>query len=206
MNRGFTLLELLLVIVLSGIILAVVIPRAQRAAHDTKFNQVRQCGAEIAAYMNLWARKQSESQRVGSRYTIKDFFMENIDKGEAGFRSYALVDKYTGDDNFNGVEMLIPPEKIQKNPFNKASYFNEANDDPGRVPSLKTGLLYFVSTIDPAIGNRNFRNFYLIFTGSAGKIYGREGNWYGLMDDKDEDAVRMGIFVDRMPDTDKRGG
>ena len=94
---------------------------------------------------------------------------------------------------------------MQKNPFNGVSYFNEVNDDRVDVPSRKSGLLYFVSSIDPALGNRNYRNFYLIFTGVAGKWFNREANWYGQMDDEDEDAIRRGIFVTRLPDTPRSG-
>lgn len=159
--------------------------------------------------MIQWAQNQAEAQRETSTYTIKDFFMETIDRGGVGFRSDPLINRYTGDDNYNGVEMLIPPEKIQRNPFNGASYFNEVNDDPTYIPSPKPGLLYFVSAIDPALGNRNYRNFYLIFTGATGKWFGREANWYGEMEDDDEDAIRRGIFVTREPDAEPvqpRGG
>ena len=226
---GFTLLEFLLVIVIFGVVLAVVLPRALRATHEAKFNLVRQYGSEIASYMTQWAENQVEAQREDSPYTIKDYFMENIDRATAGFRSYPLINKYTGNDDFNGVEMLVPPEKIQKNPFNGVSYFNEVNDDPRNVPSLKPGLLYFVSAVDPSIGRRYFRNFYLIFTGTgmSGKwlswfsgrnekgeytvqqrrLINRRANWYGQMDNRDEDAIRRGIFVARVPDSkvERRG-
>lgn len=228
--RGFTLLEFLLVITLFGLVLAVVLPRALRATHEAKFGMVRQYGSEIASYMTQWAENKVIAQRELSPYTLKDYFMENIDRGTAGFRSPALIDKYTGDDAFNGVQMLVPPEKIQKNPFNSASYFSEVNDDKEDVPSSKPGLLYFVSAVDPSTANRYFRNFYLIFTGTgmAGqwlpwhtqkdaqgepfiqkqRNVNKRANWYGQMDHKDPDAIRHGIFVARVPDSDfeRRGG
>ena len=200
-SPGFTLLEFILVIALFGLILSVIVPRALRATHEAKFSQVRQHGSEIASYMTQWAQNQVEAQREDSPHTVQDFFRETIDAGRAGFRSFPLINKYTGDDDFNGVEMLVAPEKIQKNPFNGVSYFNEVNDDRADVPSRKPGLLYFVSSIDPALGNRNYRNFYLLFTNVAGKWFSREANWYGQMDDEDEDAIRRGIFVARLPDT-----
>ncbi len=224
LSAGFTLLEFLLVIVIFGLVLAVVLPRALRATHEAKFSMVRQYGSEIASYITQWAENQVEAQREDSPYTIKDYFMETIDRGTAGFRSEPLINKYTGNDAFNGVEMLVPPEKIQKNPFNGASYFNEVNDDPENVPSLKPGLLYFVSAVDPGIGRRYFRNFYLIFTGTGTsgrwlnwlewskeeeeytargrRKVNRRANWYGQMDHKNPDAIRRGIFVARVPDTD----
>jgi len=229
-TRGFTILEFLLVITIFGLVLAVVLPRALRATYEAKFGMVRQYGSEIASYMTQWAENQVQAQRELSPYTIKDYFMENIDRGTAGFRSPALIDKYTGNDAFNGVQMLVPPEKIQKNPFNGVSYFNEANDDPEYVPSPKTGLLYFVSGVDPTVHNQYFRNFYLIFTGTGRsgqwlpwvterdkqgeRVVRKErdidtrANWYGLMDNQDPDAIRHGIFVARVPDSDfeRRGG
>jgi prepilin-type N-terminal cleavage/methylation domain-containing protein len=229
-KHGFTLLEFLLVITIFGLVLAVVLPRALRATYEAKFGMVRQYGSEIASYMTQWGENQVLAQRELSPFTIKDFFMENIDRGTAGFESPALVDKYTGNDDFNGVQMLVPPEKIQKNPFNGVSYFSAANDDPEYVPSPKTGLLYFVSGVDPTVRNQYFRNFYLIFTGTGGKgrwlpwftewdeegerelrrqrRVNRRANWQGQMNDQDPDAIRHGIFVARLPDSDveRRGG
>ena len=201
-SSGFTLLELLLVVVILGILLAVIFPRAMRAQHEAKFSHVRQYASEVASYITMWAENQVMAQRENSRYTLKDFFMEDVNQQEVGFQSEPLIDHYTGNENFNGVEILIPPEKVPRNPFNKASYFNELNDDPKFVPSSKPGLLYFVSEIDPALGKRHYRNFYLIFTGVRGKMFNREAAWYGQMKDEDEDAIRHGIFVARTADTE----
>lgn len=218
------MLEFLLVITIFGLVLAVVLPRALRATHEAKFGMVRQYGSEIASYMSQWGENQVHAQMELSSATIKDYFMENITRGTAGFRSPALIDKYTGDEAFNGVQMLVPPEKMQKNPFNGASYFSEVNDDQENVPSLNAGLLYFVSGVDHSVKNRYFRNFYLIFTGTSrsGKWFpgftekddqgkpvmhkkrkvNKRANWYGQMNHKDPDAIRHGIFVARVPDSD----
>ena len=98
--------------------------------------------------------------------------------------------------------MLVAPYRIQKNPFNGVSYFNEVNDDTADVPSRKPGLLYLVSDIDPGQGERNYRYIYFIYTGLSGKMYGNNANWYGLMDDKGPDAMRRGIFVARFAEND----
>lgn len=225
-HRGFTLLEFLLVIVIFGVVLSVVLPRALRASHEAKFSNVRQAASEIASYMTQWAEDQIMAKREDSSVTLKDFFMENVSREEAGFRSNNLINKYTGNPDFNGVEMLITPERMQRNPFNGVSYFSAPNDDPGAVPSRKPGLLYFVSAVDPAYGKRNFRNFYLIITGVSGGFFSSpprrqpigqqletrptdrslaapQGKWYGQMDDKDEDGIRRGIFVARVADTER---
>jgi prepilin-type N-terminal cleavage/methylation domain-containing protein len=54
-SRGFTLVEILLVIVIIALILAVVIPRAWRAHVDSRFSLVRQAATELAAFGNQWA-------------------------------------------------------------------------------------------------------------------------------------------------------
>ena len=191
---GFTLIEILLVTVIIGVMLSVILPRAFRANKDAKFSQVRQHASEIASYATLWARNQAMAQRQGSNYLMTDFLLNAINPDVAGFQSNPLVNKYTGDDYFNGVEKLTPPEELPRNPFNSASYFNKVNDDT-MVPSKNPGLLYFASAVDPA-GNQNYRNFYLLFTNG-------DGNWYGQMDHNDPDAIRRGIFVARLANSKK---
>lgn len=203
-RAGFTLIELLLVITIIGVILSVILPRAHRANREAKFSQVRQYASEIGSYTTQWAQNQATAQRQNSPYSVKDFLMETINQNIAGFQSKPLVNKYTGNDCFNGVERLITPEDLPNNPFNGASYFSPVNDDPVKddpeteiVPSKKPGLLYLASAVDP-VGNRNYRNFYLLFTGM-------NGTWYGEMDHEDADALRHGIFVARFSDPKPAG-
>lgn len=190
---GFTLLELLLVIAIIGVILSVVLPRALRANREVKFNQVRQTGSEIGSYIVQWAQDQVVAQTESSKYSIKDYLMESIGPETTGIKSGPIVNKYTGNENFNGVEKLVPPEKLPINPFNGASYFNIVNDDTANVPGRKPGLLYFVSGIDP-VGKGTYRNFYFIYTGV-------NGNWHGQMNHEDPDAIRRGVFVTRLADS-----
>jgi len=196
-SRGLTILEFLIVVVIFGVVLSVVLPRALRATQEAKFGQVRQYGSEIASYISQWVEIQVSAQNENSSYTLRDFLIEDITEANAGINSRALVNKYTGDDDFNGVEMLVAPFKVQKNPFNGVSYFNEVNDDRAYVPSRKPGLLYLVSDIDPSQGANYYRYFYFIYTGLTGKQYGKNANWYGQMDDRGPDAMRRGIFVAR---------
>ena len=57
-RRGFTLIEILLVIVIIGLMLAVIVPRAWRANVDTKYSLIRQNCAELASFGMQWAEKQ----------------------------------------------------------------------------------------------------------------------------------------------------
>ena len=200
-KAGFTLIEILLVMTIIGLAMVVIIPRAMRANTDSKFSLVRQYGSEMAGYIITWAERQTRSQRENTNFTLKDFLFDDVSEGEAGFNSNRLVDKYTGHDDFNGVESLVPPDQKPRNPFNEASYFDKANDDI-EVPSKKAGLLYLAALEDPR--DRDYLNFYLLYT-STGED--EEGNrWHGEMSHLDLDKIRRGVFVSRLYDDEEYGG
>lgn len=200
-SRGFTLIELLLVLTIIGLMMALIIPRAMRAQTDSKLGMVRQYGSEIAGYIMTWAENQTSAQRETANFTLRDFFYDDITEGEIGFSSKKLVDKYTGNDDYNQVETLIAPEKMPRNPFNEASYFNVANDDT-LVPSKKPGLLYLASRKDPM--DQDYLNFYLLFTSTGPDEKG--SRWYGGMSHDDDNKIRRGVFVARLYDDTEYGG
>jgi prepilin-type N-terminal cleavage/methylation domain-containing protein len=200
--QGFTLIELLLVLTIIGLALAIILPRAMRAQSANKYNMVRQYGSEIAGYIMTWAGNQTQAQRPDTHFTLRDFLCEDITPEEgAGVVSKRLVGKYTGHEDFNGVEKLIPRERLPQNPFNKVSYFSQENDDT-EVPSGKEGLLYFAGLPDPT--NEDYLNFYLIFTAAGSDE--EDNQWYGDMSHKDPDKIRQGIFVARLYNDREYGG
>ncbi|MCD6431066.1 MAG: prepilin-type N-terminal cleavage/methylation domain-containing protein [Deltaproteobacteria bacterium] len=202
-KKGFSLLEFLLVLALIGFMLAVILPRFQRAALTSRFVEVRQQATEIASFINQWTDSQVRAQLADTLFTPKDFLMERVSKTNNNFKSESLHHHYTGSDNFNGVEMLISPDDIPRNPFNQTSCFNLVNDDIKRAPSPKPGLIYLTSFREKRRfgGDRGFRFFYLIYTGtdSNPRVPGF-GVWYGGMDDEIEPGIRRGVFVNRYPD------
>ncbi len=211
-DRGFTLLEFLLVMALIGMLLALLLPRFQRATDGARFAEVRQKATEIASFINEWTSLQVQAQLSDTSLTAKDFLSEEIYLTNNNFRSRPLLNHYTGNDNFNGVEGLISPDDLPRNPFNQASYFNRVNDfvrdspEPGRRlnpgPSPNPGLIYLTSfrEIQSRSSRRKFRFFYLIFTGISAGSKKRSGIWYGAMDDKIVAGIRKGVLVNRYPD------
>lgn len=202
-NGGFSLLEFLLVLALIGFLLAIILPRFQRATVASRFAEVRHQATEIASFINQWTDDQVRAQLADTSFTPKDFLMERITGTNNSFKSEPLHHRYTGNDNFNGVEMLISPDDLPRNPFNQAFYFNLVNDDPKLMPSPNPGLIYLTSFRENKRprGDRGLRFFYLIFTGTD--LDSRNpglGTWYGGMDDEVELNIRRGVLVNRYPD------
>jgi len=196
--EGFTLIELLLVLTIMGTLLAVILPRGARVRQEAQFSLVRQDASEIASYVVQWGQQQTEAQKQDSPYTIVDFFMGPVDPEVAGFTSRPLVNTYTGDPAFAGVEATMPStNQPPVNPFNEVSYFNPVNND-NKAPSKNPGLLYFVSGVEVTL-NQKQRGFYFIFTGMGGE-------WKSQMNSDTPDGIRRGIFVTRQPESAKEGG
>lgn len=73
--NGFTLLELLLVIVIIGLLLVVIVPRAWQARIDAKYGLVRTNCSELASFANQWAEKGIQAQDENtSTATLANYF------------------------------------------------------------------------------------------------------------------------------------
>ncbi|MEA1923203.1 MAG: type II secretion system protein [Pseudomonadota bacterium] len=215
-RNGFTLIELLLVMAIIGLLLALIVPRAQRARLDAKFAEVRQCGSEIAATIMIWAEDKARNQYGGTNFTTKDFLYTDIELREPEFTNYKLSGKYTGNEAFDGVQALMPVEQRPKNPFNFVDYFSETNDDQVvreesaiadeyelPIPSKKPGLLFLAVKPDPI--SQEYLNFYLLYTATT-EVDAETGSWYGAMDHEKYEGLRYGIFVSRLYDDREYGG
>lgn len=190
-NNGLTVIEFLIVIIIIGILLSVVVAKGRVAANNVRLGQALQQGSEIAGYLVTWAQSQAEADPDSGPHKYGDFFLGEIGRQEADMASRSLVDRYTGNENFDGVEKMIAGDRPPQNPFNNASYFDPRNDDPKNIPSSRPGLLYLASVINDQAGGgdgRNYRYFYLLVTGL-------DGGWYNEADLRGHEAMRRGIFV-----------
>ena len=200
-TSAFTLVELLLVVTIMGVIIALIIPRAGRAKIDSQFSLIRQNCNEISMKIVTYAEELAGVQRSNTSFTIKDILYSDITGDEETvFTSKKLVDKYTGDPDFDVIEKQFSPENGLKNPFNGTSYFSNINNDIS-IPSRKTGLVYFIAGKSPRA--KDYLEFYLLITDVVGD--GKAGEWYGNMDMTPE-TMRYGVFVAKLYDDQEYGG
>jgi len=166
-EKGFTLIEILLVVVIMGIMLAVIVPRAWRANIDSKYGLCRQAGSELASFATEWAEGQIEAQVEDAEATMNEYLI-TLSGGAVVTPVWVGT---TADNNWNdygglievvgregggppagdlepevSVEGIVPPEKHPRNPFNGASYFTSANDAAGGVIPGALAASYQVDT------------------------------------------------------------
>jgi prepilin-type N-terminal cleavage/methylation domain-containing protein len=148
-KRGFTLIEILLVVVIIGIMLAVIVPRAWRANVDTKYGLVRQAATELASFGTGWAEEQIMAQTSDSTSTFTDYLKtlaggttagtaEFIGENNSNWNNRGNLEAVPGrngatvnDPPEASVQDLVPPEKVMRNPFNGVEYFLSPNAPSG---------------------------------------------------------------------------
>ena len=141
-KKGFTLIEILLVVVIIGVMLAVIVPRAWRANIDSKYGLVRQAGSELASYASEWTEGQIIAQVETDSSTAKSYldsltaggvWIGNQTTNWSGTGAAAVTPVGRSSTPNVRVYGVVPPEKTPRNPFNGASYFTGANDASAAV-------------------------------------------------------------------------
>ena len=200
-RKGFSMMEIVLVVVIIGVMLLIIVPRAARVREDAKFNSVRQEAAELAKWGNIWAERAVETQD-STVYCTKINFVNTLWTASetTGYTADGTNTNWTAPSgsqpsqvatcssstNFrprNTVQEIMPTEQTLRNPFTGINYFEAQNN--GNVAGAI--MLYgAASTKDPG-----YWEYYLIFRGKT-------GSWFGSMNTDLGDGLRNGVFFARL--------
>ena len=203
-SRGFSLLEILLVLGIAGILFAVILPRAWRARSDANYNLVRQAAAELGKWGMEWSERNLEAQDEDDTCVLNDYidslvgytggkrdaatpnnWFRTINTLIPGCRSAGSVNPV----NFT-VSEIMPQENQPRNPFTGTVYLH-ANQDGSMV---EPGLLYLAGLED----SDGFINYYFIFTGADATS---ATDWHAGMGEgipPTFQGLRNGVFVARL--------
>ncbi len=217
-KRGFTLIEILLVVVIIGIMLAVIVPRAWRANIDSKYGLVRQAGSELVSFAHQWAEGQIQAQTETTALGLDAYFNTLCYTAAGNNRSWVACS--TNNSNWNNntginqnipgrnglagaaskpeacVQDYVPPEKTPRNPFNGASVFNPSND-PGAAGQVIPGAL--AGRYEPEAGT-NFNYYALLFQGtdSTTTNLNQATTYHAGQAGNSVEGMRNGIFMARI--------
>jgi len=207
-TNGFTIIELLLVIMIAGAILALVVPRAYRANVESKYTLLRQVCIELASNANKWAEQQVELQPTSIDDTpvtsnIRNY-MNSLAGVTAGNPVWLAVPNASNWDNtligvagrgtsgtppISSVLQMMPPDNHPKNPFNGASVFVAANN-PGTL-GLTPGAIACGWAVD-AVTGLNYYALIFLGTGSATITDYHAGQGPAIV------GLRNGVFINRL--------
>ncbi len=216
-NNGFSLIELLLVIVVIGTIVAVILPRAFRARVETKYELLRQTGTELASWANEWAARELEAQPPAATSELNHYLQTLSNTGgnfiwiadqtnnsnwRQPFMNVPYRDGTAGGSLPNTtVQDIMPQNKVLLNPFSGISIFQNANN-PASVGSPVTGAL---ACANMPQGTADY--YALIFQGTDSVNISGADTFYAGQDKYSDPAsnnvdrmqgLRSGIYVNTL--------
>ncbi len=210
-QRGFTLIEMLLVMVIMGIMLAVIVPRAWRANVDAKYTLCRQNCTELAKYAQEWCESMLQAQGEDDTATLVDYY-QSLKRNVAINKAYAAPIALTGyTDNWNDnkgqlkvknrslvpetcVQHLVPKDKKIRNPFNGADIFAKPNDFYSAKKAI-SGAIAFTGGKD---GSYNYYSLLFQGTDNDSATLSNNDSFHAGMGPNGIGAIRNGIFVARL--------
>jgi prepilin-type N-terminal cleavage/methylation domain-containing protein len=197
-NKGFSLLELMLVIAVVGILVAVVVPRAWRANIDTKYATLKQTCVQLAGFANDWAERQLETQDRDFPHVLDDYMATLTDSGgtDTWIAAAGNANNWSNAVRAFGtppnvrtptavVKDLVSQDQPLRNPFNGLGVFEDGND------SEVQGAIACASVIDTDPVSGDDYNYYaLVFQSTSG--------WYAGQDPTNLAGLRNGVFIARL--------
>ena len=170
-DRGFTLLEIVLVTGIIVVLVATIVPLAMRINVSSKYTVVRQAAAEIGKWGLEWGERNLESQDAADTCVLNDYIstLSNAYVGDPANSNWLNVNnldiggcRSTADVQYSVAEM-IDPARQPRNPFNGLSYFAGNGGNGGGT--MSSGLLYLArfteaTTVPPT------DHYYFVFTGT----------------------------------------
>jgi len=206
-NKGFTLIEILLVVVIIGLMLAVIVPRAWRANVDTKYNLVRQNCNELASFGMEWVEQQMQAQPEDKGTRMLDYLLS--------LARFCVADPAS---NWTGapvllpppvpvanqlipettVDKIVPPDKVPRNPFNGVSVFGSPNN-PNALGTTVAGAIGCGWANDNTTPGVTYQYFAFIWegTGSTWAGFNVAGSWHAGQDGDALAGLRNGVFFAR---------
>ncbi len=203
-NRGFSLLELLLVLGIVGILFAVILPRAWRARSDASYSLTRQAATELGNWGMEWSERNLAAQDEDDTCVLNDY-VDSLVGYTGGRRTGDIPNNWFGTVkslipgcrsggtanpvNFT-VADIMPGENQPRNPFTGLVFLHGVHDGSRTEP----GLLYLASVLD----SEGFNNYYFIYTGAEAIS---ATDWHAGMGDgipPTFEGLRNGVFVARL--------
>ncbi len=212
-KKGFALMELMVVLVLIGIIIAFILPRMYRTSLETKYQLLRQTCTELAGWANEWAEKELEIQPSVSVSTLNNYMETLGDDGSVDWIAASANSSNWQGPGANppgalqtvadrggsgvslvpntGVREIMPLNKILTNPFNGLSVFI-ADNNPVAVANAVTGAVGCAY-----VNDAGYNYFALIFQGADSIGTSGSGAFYAGQDEGNLSGLRNGIFMAR---------
>ncbi len=217
-ENGFSLIEILLVVVIIGAVIAVILPRAFRARVETKYELLRQTGTELASWANEWAERELESQPAAATSELNDYIQTLAETGG----SFDWVADTSNNSNWQqafenvsnrggaGVSSppntsvldIMPQNKALLNSFSGLSILQAANN-PVIAGSAITGAMACASMQDGAGADY----YAIIFQGTDSTNIAGANTFYAGQDKYSDPAsnnnermqgLRNGIYINTL--------
>ncbi len=200
-NRGFTLLEIVLVTGIVLVLLAVIVPQAIRINNSSKYNLVQQAAAEIGKWGLEWGERNLESQDAADTCVLNDYInsLSNVYVGDLNNGNWVNVSTNivcrTSAPVQYSVATMVDAARQPRNPFNGLSYFSSNGGNDGST--LSAGLLYLASFTENTPSSPTL-HYHFVYTGTDSL---NANDWHagmGTGTPPNIENMRNGVYMARL--------